>query len=71
MPGFECIVRDRIVDKTGYGGVAVYVRGGLILPFRVRHDIYRQWRQFRMFMGQLQLQLYQIKILITIDWPAE
>ena len=37
LPGFVCIRRDRIVNKTGYGGVAVYVREGL--PFRVRHDI--------------------------------
>ena len=29
--------RDRIVEKIGYGGVAVYVREGL--PFRLRHDI--------------------------------
>ena len=37
LPGFVCTRRDRIGDKTGYGGVAVYVREGL--PFRVRHDI--------------------------------
>ena len=37
LPGFTCIRRDRIVEKIGYGGVAVYVREGL--PFRLRHDI--------------------------------
>ena len=38
LPGrFTCIRLDRTVDKIGYGGIAVYVREGLL--FRIRQDI--------------------------------
>ena len=37
LPGFVCVRQDRIGEKEGYGGVAIYVREGL--AFRLRDDI--------------------------------
>lgn len=37
LPGFVCVRQDRIGEKEGHGGVAIYVREGL--AFCLRNDI--------------------------------